>query len=249
MNKTSIEYLDFTWNPVTGCTPVSDGCAHCWARAMHGRKMWGDRPFSEVTLHPERLEEPLRRKKPARIGVCLMGDLFHDKVPDGFIDRVFDVMLQCDHRFFVLTKRPERMESYFTGFLYPALLPNVLKNLWLGVSVENQATADERIPLLLRTPAAVRFVSLEPMLEYVNLTCVSDLYFDALYGFNEGKEKIDWVICGGESGPKARPMKEEWARSVRDQCKVAGVPFFMKQMSGRTTIPDDLKVREFPHDR
>src|SRR4030043_97597 len=173
--KSKIEWTESTWNPVTGCTKVSDGCKNCYAECM-AKRFWrngvnGDnyRPFTEVRCHPERLEQPLHWKKPAHIFVDSMSVLFHKDVPSLFIDHVFETMhLAYRHTFMILTKRAERMNRYISQRYLPnqrAILPNV----WLGVSVENQATADERIPLLLQTPAGVKFVSVEPMLEEINL--------------------------------------------------------------------------------
>ena len=235
MNRTAIEYLDYTWNPVTGCIPVSAGCEHCWARREHERGIFGKQGFSEIQLHILRLDEPLRRKKPARIGVCFMGDLFHEQVPDKFIDQVFAVTVRCSQDvFLILTKRPQRMMDYFSGYpdsprtrflaaeAYGHARTEIewpLPNVWLCVSVEDQATAEERIPLLLQTPATVRWISIEPMLGPVKFDPVCDI---------TGTLGIDWVVVGGESGPGARPVHPDWVRSVRDQCRAAGVPFYFK---------------------
>ena len=257
--NTKIEWTDATWSPVTGCTKVSAGCRSCYAETI-AHRFWGERKFTEVRCHPERLEIPLHWRKPRRVFVNSISDLFHEEVPDGFIDRVFTMMSLCpQHSFQCLTKRPQRMYHYLSNFDWecvesPEVLtvsedrveasyvtePLPMPNVHLGVSIEDQATAEERIPLLLQTPAAVRFLSCEPMLGLIDLTL-----FPALY-------KIDWVICGAESGPHARPMDLEWARSLRDQCRVAGVPFFMKQIceKGRKIPlhlwPTDLLVREWP---
>jgi len=258
MNKSNITWLGgadgsrgYTWSPTSGCSPVSAGCANCWSKAYHVRYRGGD--FS-VKLHPEKLDEPLRLRKPSTIGVSLMGDLFHDEIPDDFISAVFGVMAASQrHRFLVLTKRAERMRSWFrwvqsdrgcqvdticqmdafrlgarlpmhhaTGVLksYPWPLPNV----WLGVSVEDQATADERIPILLDTPGAHRLVSLEPQIGAVDLSRFFSIGHDAWPPF------LDLVIQGCESGPRRRPFDVAWARSVRDQCKAAGVAYALKQM-------------------
>jgi protein gp37 len=276
MGKTSIEWTDTVWNPVTGCSHVSEGCRNCYAeRFMHrwrkDHKPWtAQNATHNVTIHAERLEQPLHWRTPRRVFVNSMSDLFHEAVPDEFIDRLFAVMtLAAHHKFQILTKRPERMKKYLeadsrgrisgqadpmcesmdewylrvTTIHDPKYKRWPLPNVWLGVSVENQETADERIPLLLQTPAAVRFVSVEPMLGPVDLQriarkarCDDWTYFDgALTGFCASKgggtygNRLDWVIVGGESGPKARPMHLNWARSVRDQCKAAGVPYFHKQ--------------------
>lgn len=273
---TSIEWTDVTWNPVTGCSKVSPGCAHCYAERVTHRFNRDALPWTpanaavNVVLHPERLDAPLHWRKPRRVFVNSMSDLFHENVPDEFIARVFAVMaLSPWHTYQVLTKRPELMHAYMTDFalrvnahgwpegvpMAPRFrangLPNAvdwpLPNVWLGVSVENQHWADERIPLLLQTPAAVRFVSCEPLLGPVDLS--------RWMGCNDPgccTPWLDWVIVGGESGPKARPMDLAWARSLRDQCRAASVPFFMKQLGGARpgasleALPDDLRVREWP---
>lgn len=254
---TKIEWTDETWNPVTGCTKVSQGCKHCYAERMatrlRGRHGYpAEDPF-RVTLRPERLTEPLRWKKPRRVFVCSMSDLFHEDVPDQFIDQVFAVMvLRPDCTFQVLTKRPERMKSYMAavygrkrrlcdaaaykmelGVLAGTVIARALgegsiPNVWLGTSVENQATADERIPHLLQTPAAVRFLSCEPLLGSIDLAYSCFNGADS-FGTMPG---IHWVIVGGESGPGARPIGTEWVRSLRNQCQSARVPFFFKQWGG-----------------
>ncbi len=255
---TKIEWADKTWSPVTGCSPVSEGCEHCWAerfsKRLAGRCGYpADDPF-RVTLHPDRLEQPLKRKRPSRMFVCSMGDLFHEDVDEKYIAKVLAICdLARQHTYLILTKRPERMAALFNDedfvfhvgwfqsqagreFGLPRLSldeigPWPLKNVWLGVTVENQARADERIPILLQIPAAVRFVSVEPMLGPVDLT----------YWLNGAPEQngygewiqtyppLDWVICGGETGPGARPINYYWAESLREQCVEAGVPFFFKQ--------------------
>lgn len=272
MGETKIEWASHTWNPISGCTKISTGCQNCYAERM-SKRLAGrcgyplDDPF-KVTLHPEKLEQPLHWTKPRKIFVNSMSDLFHDDVPDEFIARVWWVMGQCagyldhsrykGHTFMILTKRSERMREWLRGWadqekrkqwvesfgeIYdwqsgPKYWPDVLNNVWLGVSVENQAAVDERIPLLLQTPAAVRFISAEPLLgpivlkrkavdehEVIQATLIGDLdeYSRAV------ERGIDWVIAGGESGLKARPMHPDWVRSLRDQCQAAEVPFFFKQ--------------------
>lgn len=272
---TAIEWTDTVWNPVTGCSKVSEGCRNCYAFALHdmrhkafreGKKLPQQyaKPFNEIQLFSVRLEQPLKWRKPRRIFVNSMADLFHDDVPFDFIDQVFAVMALCQqHTFQILTKRPKRMLEYFAvnetrwdkladiapymeqwGWISPEDAANIappgstlpkwprwpLPNVWLGTSVENQKEADERIPLLLETPAAVRFLSCEPLLGPV------DLEFTAQYEHpdNEGYgvtaiKGLDWVIVGGESGPNARPMHPDWAEGLRDQCEEYGVPFFFKQ--------------------
>ena len=279
--KTKIPWSDASWNPVTGCTKVSAGCKHCYAERYAGRHlgdfgedvdffsgtplsklsdthrermMLGDeirkRRFSEVRCHPDRLDIPLHWRKPRRIFVCSMGDLFHEAVPDAFICEVFSFMLSAkQHTYQILTKRPERMLRWFQATEH-YLLP--YPNVWLGVSVEDQATADARIPLLLQTPAAVRFVSYEPALGPVNFECFPSTGCPT--GWMEDEKGIDWIICGAESGPRARTMDIEWARLVRDQCVTNDLPFFYKQgpsdPGGTFKLPvlDGRESwREFPH--
>jgi protein gp37 len=287
-DKTGIEWTDATWNPVTGCTKVSQGCKHCyaerdWARLQHLPAYQG-RAFTDVAIHPDRLEQPLRWKRPRRIFVNSMSDLFHPDVPDVFIDQVFAVMhLSPRHIFQILTKRPERMRDYMldpatnnrvgmararifdahciydSGFWMSGQSFRPLPNVWLGVSVEDQSTADERIPVLMQTPAAVRWISAEPMLGPISLEWLGhdgDGVIDALTGevwiddagpaarvrvhgsietsvmgrrVISARTALDWVVVGGESGPKARPMHPRLVRSLRDQCAKVGVPFLFKQ--------------------
>ena len=328
---TKIQWTDATWNPITGCTRVSRGCEHCYAERLaagrlrhhtsragltdeHGR--WN----GTVRFNKEWIDQPLKWKKPRRVFVVAHGDLFHESVPDAWIDRVFAVMaMSRQHVFQVLTKRPKRMRQYLSekvgkhpGNTVIERLEKLidsrwqgklltwpwahkederwpLKNVWIGTSVEDQQTAGERILHLRETPAAVRWLSVEPLLGSVDLRVlpapskpysssgsVVDLdpirwerrsevlcqrRYDALRGIigwegqaclpeetpdEVGLPKLDWVVCGGESGPGYRPMKAEWARTIRDQCKHAGVPFFMKQMAGKVDIPSDLMIREYP---
>ena len=226
-DKTKIPWTDATWNPVTGCTPVSSACDHCYAARMIGRglpKMGHEGPFSHVQFHPSRLDQPLRWKKPRRIFVCSMGDLFHEQVAMAWVDDVRRTISKCQqHTFMVLTKRPERMKEYFTSEWYRPPI-----NLWLGVTAENQEMADLRIPILLQTPAAKRFVSVEPCLGPVDLTRIK-IYNGVIECAGGRLPPVDWIIAGGESGPGARPMHPNWPRSLRDQCQAAGVPFFFKQ--------------------
>lgn len=273
---TKIEWADAVWNPVTGCTKVSDGCANCYAERMAWR-FYGT-PSSQaawhfqVTEHSNRLNVPHGWARPRRVFVCSMGDLFHKRVSDEFILRVMStIMLLPRHTFMVLTKRPERMREW-SQRAGPAFVESLRildedfgsplqetwppKNLWLGVSVEDQAAADERIPLLLETPAAVRFVSCEPMLGPVNLESFLSRHpstemvsgrvtADMPEWTRIGSTAIDWVICGGESGPGARPMRSDRARSLRDQCVAAGVPFFFKQWG--EWLPDSQAAAAVPH--
>ncbi len=289
---TTIEWTERTWNPVTGCTKVSPGCAHCYAETFakrFGRNGGSYLPgLAEIICHPERLSIPLRRKKPTMYFANSMSDLFHEDVPESFIDAVWIVMgLSPHHTFQILTKRPERMLEWATGSIstdrlarafhlvdracpgvrIPALASFIsagqwfARNAWLGVSVENQVFADERIPLLLETPAAVRFLSVEPLLKAVDLgNWVLDPALAKRVMSLSGFALLDWLIVGGESGPKARPMKEEWARSIVNDGRTANVPVFMKQMGsvwakehglkGKAgnidDFPKDLQVRQWP---
>jgi protein gp37 len=236
--RTKIEWCDATWNPVTGCTPISDGCRNCWAKRMANRQRGrngypADDPF-RVTFRPERLEQPLRWKKPRKIAVSLMGDLFHDGVEQRWLNLIFGVMsLSRRHTYLILTKRPARMAAflnapscgrkigdaqadYWNDEKYRGIVELPLPNVWLGTSVEYQQAADERIPWLLKCPAAVRWISREPSLGPVKYQL-------------EWLQKIALIVHGGESGPGARPDHPDWARADRDQCQAAGVKFFFKQ--------------------
>ena len=301
-----IEWTNATWNPVRGCSIVSKGCTNCYAMRQAHRQSGPGRAYEgltqkskggpvwtgQVRLVPELLEAPLHWKRPRRIFVNSMSDLFHEALPDEAIDRVFAVMALCpQHAFQCLTKRADRLMRYFTcwperheridnlihelmesgmdefprGRGFPRFCEDwPLPNVWLGVSVEDQKTSDERIPLLLQTPAAVRFVSYEPALGPVNFEQFPLKTLDG--GENPG---IDWLICGGESGPGARPFEVAWARNTIQQCKAAGVACFVKQLGARPFYhdaashtwelmlkdskggdmaewPEDLRVREFP---
>ena len=279
-DKTKIEWTDATWNPVTGCTKVSTGCDHCYAETIATR-FFGTPLYPngfEVTLRPERLDQPIRWKRPRRIFVNSMSDLFHADVPDDYIAQVFAVMaIASRHTFQVLTKRHGRMKALLNSRDFYATVRGHLRNtygfsevdafgtdlfpllnVWLGVSVEDQKTADLRIPLLLDTPAAVRFLSCEPLLGPVDLRDHVDRWTEDDLGTCDwgncnsasvalrrdyahdptdvhmlsvcaAHRGIDWVIVGGESGPGARPMHPSWALSLRDQCVAASVPFPFKQ--------------------
>lgn len=276
MTKSRIQWTNEVWNPVTGCTWASTGCDHCYARVM-GTRMSGiignvryGHPFSDVMCHEDRLGQPSNWKRPRMVFVNSMSDLFHDDVIGDFIiDVLVTIRKSPQHTYQILTKRPKRMLRMFSEwFGKKGSLGPVLENLWVGVTCENHEQADERIPLLLNTPAAVRWVSVEPQLEFVNLeNYLVKQKTDLLPG-------IDWVVCGGESGQKARPFIIDWARTLRNQCRSYGVPFFMKQVGSNPwhqcyenesgigyperieTVhskggdplewPDDLRVREFP---
>jgi protein gp37 len=209
-DNSAIEWTDATWNPVTGCTKVSPGCAHCYAETFAERfRGVAGHPFEQgfdLALRPERLELPLAWKRPRLIFVNSMSDLFHEDVPTDYVARVFDTMrMASQHRFQLLTKRPQRAAELAPVLPWP-------ENVWMGVSVENQRWTC-RVDQLREIPAAVRFLSCEPLLGPLEL----DL------------KGIHWVIAGGESGPRARPMKPDWVRGIRNQCAAAGVPFFFKQ--------------------
>lgn len=308
MNNSKIEWTDKTWNPVTGCTKVSQGCKNCYAETFYER-FHGKGSFKNVICHEDRLTLPAKWKEPSMVFVNSMSDLFHENVPFDFINKVFAVMALCpQHTFQILTKRAERMAEYFKQLdqkeiddaaeiivcedphlfhevekipnkvgggihITNELLPHLkqaswfwdytvtefgsekaliyenefpLSNVWLGVSVEDQKAADERIPFLLQVPAAIRFLSCEPLLGEVNLNlserwCIqtSDAHDCTLKS-----DLLHWVIVGGESGPKSRPMHPDWARSLRDQCKAAGVAFFFKQW-GEYSPAHDLQCTVF----
>lgn len=211
MRTTKIEWTDKTWNPITGCTKKSAGCAHCYAEVMARRlKAMGLGKYRNgfaLTLHEDDLKEPFQWTKPHNIFVCSMSDIFHENVPFEFVDKIMDTIeLTPQHRYQILTKRAERMEEYFTT-------RNIPQNVWLGVTVECKSTRF-RIDHLRRLDASVKFLSCEPLIE--------DLGEIDLNG-------IDWVIVGGESGPKARPMKSEWVVSIKQQVETQGAAFFFKQ--------------------
>ncbi len=308
-DHSQIEWTDATWNPITGCSVVSPGCTNCYAMGLAGGRMRshpsrvgltretkaGPIWTGEVRLNRQWLTQPLGWKRPRMIFVCAHGDLFHEDVPDEWIDRVFAVMaLAPQHTFQVLTKRSARMREYISGHksmipylgrmplerihleaaghmggdggfmdalkkvgnVYSLYLdaPWPLRNVWLGVSAEDQRRADERVPDLLATPAAVRFVSAEPLLGPIDFNRIDvaiwldsyakaprersehdpDMRWPLLAPFEHmpsgySSPGLDWVIVGGESGAGARPMHPDWAREIRDQCGAAGVPFFFKQ--------------------
>ncbi|HXG36545.1 MAG TPA: phage Gp37/Gp68 family protein [Dehalococcoidia bacterium] len=293
-DKSGIQWCDATWTVVTGCTKISPACAYCYIQntppfRKEGRRF--EKGHIPVRLHPERLDWPLKWRKPRRIFVTSLGDLFHEDIDDKFISKVFAMMdLTRQHTYQVLTKRADRMRELLNdenfqfhvgwfksqavrefGLSEVEIHPWPLRNVWLGVSVENQCMADERIPLLLQTPAAVRFLSCEPLLGLLDLRRIcrderNVLGWNALSGDiacdSITTQRIDWVIAGGESGGpeqrrlveqrsecvsydrmdgsryqqiwKPKPQALEWARSLRDQCVAAGVPFFFKQWGGPT---------------
>lgn len=300
--STKIQWTDRVWNPVTGCTKVSQGCKNCYAETIANRKLphggFTDRPFTTVRTHEDRLTQPLKWRKPSRVFVNSMSDLFHEAAPFEFIDKVFAIMaLAPRHTFQILTKRPERMREYLThpdvgqriaedamlwkhkgsfdgaeaepdwtaedAENYIAAWP--LPNVWLGTSVENQETADERIPLLRATPAAVRFISYEPALSVVDFS--KHLHVTWVYSAGDGQPhpandgrggwwtdlgvrssegelpRPDWIIVGGESGHHARQFDIEWARVVIAQGAAAGIRVFVKQL-GANPLDSRAHIRD-----
>ncbi len=266
-DKTHIEWTDATWNPITGCSVVSPGCTNCYAMKLAGTRL-RDHPSrrdlttptktgpvwnGKVRLNRQWLHQPLEWRKPRNIFVCAHADLFHENVPDEWILDVFTIMaIASRHTFQILTKRAERMWDFLSR---PDLLDDIyanwytfdggarevwswpLPNVWLGVSVEDQKRANERIPLLLDTPAARRWISAEPLLGrvYIPEYMPNPLWNDLP---SWKSPEIDWVVVGGESGKGARPMHPDWARSLRDQCATAGVPFFFKQWGNWRQVYD-----------
>lgn len=253
---TKIEWTNETLNPIIGCSKVSEGCENCYAERMacrlaHMNKRayqdvtqpnenitWFEQWNSKTAFVPSALDKPLKRKKPTMYFVCSMGDFLHPTVYQSWLHEVLNVVrITPQHTYQFLTKRPERFFEYEWkcakyGFDYSEKLPD---NLWLGVTAENQAMADKRIPILKQIPAAVRFVSVEPMLEGVEIP-------------NTVLRKLDWVIIGAESGPNRRPCRMEWVESVVDQCKAAGVPVFVKQIdvNGKLVKMPPGYPQEFP---
>ena len=232
-DKSAIEWTDATWNPVTGCTKVTRGCDNCYAERLAERfRGTPGHPFErgfDLTLRPERLSQPLSWKRPRKIFVNSMSDLFHKEIPAEFVDRVFDVMEEADrHIFQILTKRSSLMESYLKRRYEWRKAP---RHIWCGVSVEDHM-ATARIRHLRRAPVAVRFLSIEPL-----LGPVGDIDLKG----------ISWVIVGGESGPKARPMQERWALDIRDLCERAGVDFFFKQWGGPTPKSRGRRLKGAEH--
>lgn len=215
--NSAIEWTDATWNPVTGCTQVSPGCDHCYALVFAERfRGVPGHPYEQgfdLRLWPERLSLPLQWKKPRRIFVNSMSDLFHKDIPDEFVFRVFDTMVAADwHVFQILTKRPQRMARMAPFLSWPA-------HIWMGVSVESNEYV-WRADFLRKVPSAVRFISAEPLLGPIDNLCL---------------DEIDWVITGGESGHGYRPCNPDWVRAARDQCIAHGVAYFHKQWGGRTS--------------
>lgn len=227
---TKIEWATDVWNPITGCTPISEGCQNCYAKRMANRLAgrYGypkDDPFKVTSHNGHVYLKPTKWKKPRRIFVCSMGDLFHRDVDvDSQIypSIIHMVRRTPQHTYLFLTKRPEKMK-WVCERIWGNDLP---KNAWFGVTAENQQRADERIPILLQIPTAVHFVSVEPMLGPVDM---KNWLKESVVRHHTVPQEINWVICGGETGPNARPMESDWARLLRDQCGAVGVPFFFKK--------------------
>lgn len=269
--KGGIAWTEQTWNPIRGCSRVSEGCRHCYAETVAHRFSGPGQPYEGLTTPdgrwngiirpvPEHLKDPLHWKRPRMVFVNSMSDLFHENLPFSEIDKVFEVMARArEHTFQVLTKRVDRMKAYLNASSTPhhqayAIGVWPLPNVWIGVSVEDQQTADERIPVLLQTQGAVRWVSYEPALGPVDFKP----YF--------GQPGLDWGVFGGESGSGARPFELAWGRVALRQFKTAGVPAFMKQLGALAVAhgplslkdrkggdmaewPEDMRVREYPKAR
>lgn len=274
-DRTKIEWAEATWNPATGCTKVSPGCDHCYAERI-AHRFAGTKAYPDgftPTLRPERLDQPLRWRRPRRIFVCSMADLFHVDVPADYVARVWAVMAMSPrHTFQVLTKRAGRMRSLLNQPWFRSTVEELvaealeaagggtltfgwpLRNVWLGVSAETQHWADVRIPALLATPAAVRWVSAEPLLGPIDLgpaalrpyerqqggywdyATATDVYGNGKSWVPAPPAQLDWVVVGGESGRGARPMHPDWARSLRDQCAAAGIAYLFKQWGAWTPL-------------
>ena len=235
----NIEWTDETWNPVTGCTKISPGCDNCYAEKIALRFKHNFPKGFNVDLKPERLTQPDKWRKPRRIFVNSMSDLFHPDIPYSFIDRVISTMNRCPrHEFQVLTKRPKSALKYFNDRIAARITPfkrveidgpTIPSNMWIGTSVEDVERLRQRFVPLIEIPAAIHFLSIEPLLEDV----ANQLNFYLKLSRSESWPRIDWVIVGGESGPGARQMREEWVLSIRDVCREQNVKFFFKQWGGR----------------
>lgn len=244
-----IEWCDETLNVISGCTPISEGCQNCYAlklsKRLQGRCGYDAKEPFQVTYHPDKLVKAEHWKKPRKIFLVSMGDMFHEDVKNEWINNILMmVYLNQQHTFMVLTKRPERMRRNLLAFYKQFTDYKELKNLWIGVSCENKKRADERIPILLDIPAVVRFVSFEPLLESLLLT-------------NEWKQKLDWIIVGGEKGHRARKCWSHWIIGLWLECQKNNIPFFFKQWGNNSTFWNNftertvavLKTRQFPKEK
>jgi protein gp37 len=253
-DKSKIAWTDATWNPAKGCTPISEGCAHCYAARMADRlRAMGQQGYKDgfaPRFQPQTLYRPMQWRRARKVFTCSMGDLFHEDIEFSDIRKVFDVIGEFDpekdprHIFQILTKRPQRALEFLSWYEQDtwSVSPQPWPNIWWGVTAENQVRANERIPLLLQIPAVVRFVSVEPMLESVDLRRWL------------GRMGVGWVICGCESGPGARPMDLDWVRDLQSQCGCFEVPFFFKQAmvdGNRISMPalDGRVWAQFPEVR
>ncbi len=271
MNKTNIAWTDYTWNPITGCSPISEGCQNCYAAAINKRFHLPQK----IQFHSERLEEPLKRKKPSMIFTGSMTDIFHEDVPDEWIGQISRITIASrQHTFQILTKRIDRAHDFYGKWSRSGVY-GFSDNVWLGVTIEHPDYL-WRAKKLFQIPAAVRFVSLEPLLWETRLApemyeisdadedsppgmtlCACGRHWEFGYGISSYRNYlcggIDWVIVGAETGPGRRPCKLEWVRSIINQCHAAGVPCFVKQIEIDGKIshdmnewPEDLRVRQWP---
>lgn len=304
MNRTNIAWTQYTWNPITGCTPISEGCKNCYAKTVHER--FNDTPFNEIVLHPDRLTEPIKTRKPTLVFVGSMTDIFHDDIPNEWIDEIFHSMMRSTNvTFQILTKRPQRMKEYIDGlledgisrisstpmqspitasevglvrkwektflwqsrdfdeeatqFLYGKHGVNIkhpFHNIWFGVTAENQKQADIRIPILLDTKVTNRFLSIEPLIDEVDISKYLEekQFLDIYFYENEVQKtkqvlfnKIDWVIVGGETGAKSktRNMQPIWVDNIFHDCKKNNTNFFFKQWGNSKLKKDDKYEFEY----
>jgi len=239
MSRTKIEWATDSWNPIVGCTKVSEGCTNCYAKAMNKRFKWV-KDWNTPEFFPHKMKQITPKQKPKRIFVCSTSDLFHEDVDTDWQFQIFDKMITCpQHTFILLTKRPQLAYDFYELTNTKQKNGEPIQNIWLGITCENQKAADERIPILLDIPAKVHFISCEPLLDEIDLHKQANWFWAG--------SGINWIICGGETGPNAREMNPTWARKIRDDCKETGVPFFFKQMSKKETIPEDLLIQEYPN--
>ncbi len=235
-NKSDSAWWNVSWNPLVGCTEQSVGCQNCYSKALihrfRGRKGWPE-SWGYPQANLEKMDEPLRWRDPKKVFVCSMSDLFHHLVGQHFVERVFEVIKYARwHEFFVLTKRSQKMRSFMTKFLKPYNDANILPNVFIGISGENQHWLDKRMNDLRQVNSVRKFVSLEPLLERVDVSMhLGDL---------------DWVIVGCETGPGARPLDPDWIRHIVDQCFQGNTPVFVKRVFPRADNPRDLTVRQYP---
>lgn len=244
MGQTKIEWCSHVWNPITGCTPISEACTACYA-ARIAKRFWKGRPFSDIQFHDDRLDDPLKWRKPRRVFVGSMTDLFHEKIATLDIGRVLNTIDRhieesksagrTPSTFMILTKRPKRMAEVVGAWLDMVRKGGVepdLHFIWFGITAENMARYEERIPYLIQTPAVVRFASLEPLLGRIDL-CLDGTTPKAWgVGYKPIGDFLNWVIVGAETGPGARSMRDEWAAVIYRECRDFGIPFFFKKNTG-----------------